>query len=209
VKEKDWTSKDIREKYNVSRETMEKLDCYVTHLLEWQNRFNLIGNSTVDNIWGRHVLDSLQLMTYIPKDFKVLIDIGTGAGLPGFILAIYFAESNKDIYLVDSSKKKCSFLNFVSVKCDTPVIVLPERIENLSIKGKIKADIITARAFSGIDNILKLSKPYISPQTKYLLQRGAKAKTELAKLNISSLMNIVYHNSILDKDSYIIDFEYR
>lgn len=204
---KEWTADKIKNQYNVSRETMEKIECYVNHLLEWQTRLNLIGNSTIGSIWSRHILDSLQLVTHLPSDFKVLIDIGSGAGLPGFVLAIYFADQSKEIYLVDSNKKKCSFLNFVSVKCDVPVVVLAERIESLSIKGKVKADIITARAFSGIENIINLSAPYAKPQTKYLLQRGATAKAELSKLNISSMMNMVYHKSILNEESYILEFE--
>ena len=203
----DWTVSSIQKKYNVSRETMEKIECYVNHLLEWQTRLNLIGNSTIASIWSRHILDSLQLVTHIPRDFKALIDIGTGAGLPGFVLAIYFADQSKEVYLVDSNKKKCSFLDFVSVKCDVPVVVLPERIESLSIKDKVRADIITARAFSSIENIINLSKPYTKRQTKYLLQRGATAKDELSKLNISSIVNMVYHKSILDEESYILDFE--
>ena len=137
----DWTASSIQKKYNVSRETMEKIECYVNHLLEWQTRLNLIGNSTIASIWSRHILDSLQLVTHIPRDFKALIDIGTGAGLPGFVLAIYFADQSKEVYLVDSNKKKCSFLDFVSVKCDVPVVVLPERIESLSIKDKVRAAI--------------------------------------------------------------------
>ena len=203
----DWTASSIQKKYNVSRETMEKIECYVNHLLEWQTRLNLIGNSTIGSIWSRHILDSLQLVTHIPRDFKTLIDIGTGAGLPGFVLAIYFADQSKEVYLVDSNKKKCSFLDFVSVKCDVPVVVLPERIESLSIKDKVRADIITARAFSSIENIINLSKPYTKRQTKYLLQRGATTKDELSKLNISSIVNIVYYKSILDEESYILDFE--
>ena len=79
----------IERDYNVSRETISKLEIYVECLIEWQSKFNLIGESTINSLWHRHILDSIQLVSTIPEDFQSLMDIGTGAGLPGFIPVSY------------------------------------------------------------------------------------------------------------------------
>jgi len=202
---KDLVIEQIKINYNVSRETIDKIDHYVECLLDWQKKFNLIGKSTIENVWERHVLDSIQLLKLLPKNYTTLMDVGTGAGLPGFILAICEGEE-KDIYLVDSNKKKCSFLEYVAHECDVRVSILPERIENINI-GATKIDIITARAFSSIDNIFRLTKPYIHGKSKYLLQKGINAKTELTNSKISSQLNVKYISSATNKDAFILDIE--
>ena len=202
---KDLVIEQIKINYNVSRETIDKIDHYVECLLDWQKKFNLIGKSTIENVWERHVLDSIQLLKLLPKNYTTLMDVGTGAGLPGFILAICEGEE-KDIYLVDSNKKKCSFLEYVAHECDVRVSILPERIENINI-GATKIDIITARAFSSIDNIFRLTKPYIHGKSKYLLQKGINAKTELTNSKISSQLNVKYVSSVTNKDAFILDIE--
>ena len=202
---KDLVIEQIKINYNVSRETIDKIDHYVECLLDWQKKFNLIGKSTIENVWERHVLDSIQLLKLLPKNYTTLMDVGTGAGLPGFILAICEGEE-KDIYLVDSNKKKCSFLEYVAHECDVRVSILPERIENINI-GTAKIDIITARAFSSIDNIFRLTKPYIHGKSKYLLQKGINAKTELTNSKISAQLNVKYISSVTNRDAFILDIE--
>jgi len=202
---KDLVIEQIKINYNVSRETIDKIDHYVECLLDWQKKFNLIGKSTIENVWERHVLDSIQLLKLLPKNYTTLMDVGTGAGLPGFILAICEGEE-KDIYLVDSNKKKCSFLEYVAHECDVRVSILPERIENINI-GATKIDIITARAFSSIDNIFRLTKPYIHGKSKYLLQKGINAKTELTNSKISAQLNVKYISSVTNRDAFILDIE--
>ena len=202
---KDLVIEQIKINYNVSRETIYKIDHYVECLLDWQKKFNLIGKSTIENVWERHVLDSIQLLKLLPKNYTTLMDVGTGAGLPGFILAICEGEE-KDIYLVDSNKKKCSFLEYVAHECDVRVSILPERIENINI-GATKIDIITARAFSSIDNIFRLTKPYIHGKSKYLLQKGINAKTELTNSKISAQLNVKYISSVTNRDAFILDIE--
>ena len=79
---KDLVIEQVISNYNVSRETIYKIELYVDCLLDWQNKFNLIGKSTIENLWERHVLDSIQLLKLLPKNYSTLMDIGTGAGLP-------------------------------------------------------------------------------------------------------------------------------
>ena len=197
----------IERDYNVSRETISKLEIYADCLIEWQSKFNLIGKSTINSLWHRHILDSIQLVSTIPEDFQSLMDIGTGAGLPGFILAIYYNQLGKDIYLVDSNKKKCMFLDYVATRCNVDVKIYAERLQDLAVKDSFKVDVITARAFASIDNIMSLSRPYSHKKTKYLLQKGVNAKSELTNAKISSKLRVELINSVTQENSYILNIE--
>ena len=197
----------IERDYNVSRETISKLEIYADCLIEWQSKFNLIGKSTINSLWHRHILDSIQLVSAIPEDFQSLMDIGTGAGLPGFILAIYYNQLGKDIYLVDSNKKKCTFLDYVATRCNVDVKIYAERLQDLAVQDSFKVDVITARAFASIDNIMSLSRPYTHKKTKYLLQKGVNAKSELTNAKISSKLRVEFINSVTQENSYILNIE--
>ena len=197
----------IERDYNVSRETISKLEIYAECLIEWQSKFNLIGKSTINSLWHRHILDSIQLVSTIPEDFQSLMDIGTGAGLPGFILAIYYNELGKDIYLVDSNKKKCTFLDHAAKRCNVDVKIYAERLQDLAVKDSFKVDVITARAFASIDNIMSLSRPYSHKKTKYLLQKGVNAKSELTNAKISSKLRVELIDSVTQENSYILNIE--
>ena len=197
----------IERDYNVSRETISKLEIYAECLIEWQSKFNLVGKSTINSLWHRHILDSIQLVSRIPEDFQSLMDVGTGAGLPGFILAIYYNQLGKDIYLVDSNKKKCLFLDDVAARCNVDVKIYAERLQDLAVKDSFKVDVITARAFASIDNIMSLSRPYAHKKTKYLLQKGVNAKSELTNAKISPKLRVEFINSITQENSYILNIE--
>ncbi len=197
----------IERDYNVSRETISKLEIYAECLIEWQSKFNLIGKSTINSLWHRHILDSIQLVSTIPEDFQSLMDIGTGAGLPGFILAIYYNQLGKEIYLVDSNKKKCTFLDYVATRCNVDVKIYAERLQDLAVQDSFKVDVITARAFASIDNIMSLSRPYTHKKTKYLLQKGVNAKSELTNAKISSKLRVELINSVTQENSYILNIE--
>lgn len=108
---------DILQIYNVSRETKEKIETYKTLVLEWNCKFNLISKSSVEHIWERHILDSVQLYKYIRPTDKILLDLGSGAGFPGMVLAIMAEQLNPElsINLVESIGKKTLFLNAVKM----------------------------------------------------------------------------------------------
>ena len=105
-------------KYNVSRETFDKLKTYEATLREWQNKFNLVSNKSLEDAWNRHFWDSVQLIKYIPEKAKILYDFGSGAGFPGMVLAILAAEKmpNLQVFLIESIRKKTLYLNAVKEK---------------------------------------------------------------------------------------------
>lgn len=172
--ESDFTPVDI----NVSQESREKFVRYAALLREWQERMNLVAASTLPQLAQRHFADSAQLFPLLPKHAKTLVDIGSGAGFPGLILAIMAAEKMPDltIHLVESIQKKAAFLRAVVDELGLPTIIHAGRVEALK---QITADIITARAVASVAELFRLAQPITRPETIFLLLKGEKAQEEL------------------------------
>jgi 16S rRNA (guanine527-N7)-methyltransferase len=164
--------------YEVSREGSASFDAYAALLVEWRQRMNLVAPSTMPHIWQRHFADSAQLYALLPDSAACLVDIGSGAGFPGLVLAI-MAQTNQrplTIHLIESIQKKAQFLRAVAAQLNLSVIVHAERAE--AIKG-ITADVITARALAPLEEILPLAKNFTRLDTVLLLLKGARAEEEL------------------------------
>ena len=172
--------KKFTEKYNVSCETIEKLKTYQELLLEWQKKFNLVSNSSLQNVWERHFEDSAQLFDYIPEDAESLIDFGSGAGFPAMVIAIMSVEKTPylKVTMVESIKKKTLYLNEVALKTGVDVEIKNDRIENLPLK---KYDVITSRAMASLVDLLKYAYPFCSEKTVCLFPKGKNYSLELAE----------------------------
>lgn len=159
---------------SVSYETKKmRLSRYGELLLEWSEKMNLVARSTLPDMWGRHFLDSAQLIKHIPKEAKVFVDLGSGAGFPGLILAVLGAP---EVHLVESIGKKAKFLSAVAKGLDLNVTVHNQRIESLR---DIEADIVTARALTALPKLLSYSKPFFGKNTKAVFLKGEKTQSEL------------------------------
>ena len=169
---------NLLKKYNVSRETMESLIAFQNMVLEWNEKFNLISKSSVDDIWNRHIIDSAQLIQYIEKNDKILYDFGSGAGFPAIVLAIMSKElyPNLKMTLIESIGKKTTFLSEVNKKLKLDMKILPERIEKLTLP---KADIITSRAMASLEKLLPYAKPFCNKKTRLLFLKGEKWQEEI------------------------------
>lgn len=169
---------NLLKKYNVSRETMDKLITFQNMVLKWNEKFNLISKSSEDDIWERHILDSAQLFQYLSKEDKSLYDFGSGAGFPAVVLAIISEDFLPDlkITLIESIGKKATFLREVNKKLKLNMVVLPERIEKLTLP---KADIITSRAMASLEKLLQYAKPFCNKETKLLFLKGEKWQEEI------------------------------
>src|SRR5262249_5471779 len=119
----------LLERFNVSRESKSRLETYVSILLAWQERINLIGPSTVPQVWERHVADSLQLIALLPPKTQIIADLGSGAGIPGLILAI---ATGHHVTLYESNGKKCAFLREAIRQTGAPATVYQTRIEAIA-----------------------------------------------------------------------------
>ena len=162
---------------NLPSPLLEDLKIYVSLLKKWQKQINLISTATLADVWSRHVLDSAQLYPLIPVGAKKIIDIGSGAGFPGLVLALYFKYyGGPETHLVEADGRKCSFLTEVSRQTNAGVFVHASRVEDMS---DLKGDVITARALAPLRKLIKMSWNFDDGGATYIFLKGAKAREEL------------------------------
>ena len=168
----------------VSRETYEKFEIYHETLFKWQNSINLISNSTLDNIWVRHFIDSGQLYRFTENISGNILDFGSGAGFPGLILAMM---GNNNINIVESDQKKCTFIREVAMLSETNIKIYNCRIEDLSF---LKPNLIMARALAPLNKLIKYVENYMEKRPSnlkdfpnLLFLKGKSYKNELLEIN--------------------------
>ena len=156
---------------NVSRETYGALKAYQLLLEKWTTRINLISKSTRDNVWARHICDSAQVMGLASKHAAHWIDIGSGGGLPGLVVAILAKELNPQlrVTLIESDQRKAVFLRTVVRELQLNAMVQAKRIEAV---GPLRADVISARALADLNDLLRLTYPFMSQNTQCLFMKG-------------------------------------
>ena len=165
----------------VSRETADRLDRYLTLLLDWQTRMNLVAASTLPQLWTRHVADSLQLLPLAPQA-KTWVDLGSGAGFPGLVVACALAESaGVQIHLVESIAKKAAFLTAAVAAAGAPAVVHHMRIEDFTRRGGVRPDIVTARALAPLPRLLELAAPLLKSGAQGLFLKGQDVGAELTE----------------------------
>jgi 16S rRNA (guanine527-N7)-methyltransferase len=163
----------------VSREIAARLDRFVALLLDWQQRMNLIAASTVPKLWTRHIADSLQLLSLAPKA-RVWIDLGSGAGFPGLVVACALAdEPGAHVHLIESQGKKAAFLREAARHIGVPVTVHAARIEDFVKQFTARADVITARALASLNETLALAYPLSKTGAQGLFLKGQDVESEL------------------------------
>jgi 16S rRNA (guanine527-N7)-methyltransferase len=183
---------------DVPRETQEKLDCYVQLLIKWQARINLISSKTLPEIWHRHILDSAQLVSYLPKTPSVILDMGSGAGLPGVILAIL---TGHQLHLVESDSRKIAFMRTALRETGTSAILHEQRMETVPA---FRPDIITARALAPLSQLITLASSQHHQKIEYLFLKGREAKQELTALPACPKMEAECLPSMTDSQASII-----
>lgn len=156
-------------------EAMTKLGLYADLLVKWQKTINLVGPDTIPSLWSRHFLDSAQLFPLLPQNIHRLMDMGSGAGFPGLVLAILGAP---DVHLVESDARKCAFLREVARVTETPVTIHNARIEKVPPLG---ADLVTARALAPLEKLLTWAEPHLLPGGHCLFLKGRAAEDELTQ----------------------------
>jgi 16S rRNA (guanine527-N7)-methyltransferase len=163
----------------VSRETAQRLDRFVGLLLTWQNATNLIAPSTIPHIWTRHVADSLQLLD-LADGGQTWVDLGTGAGFPGLVLACAFPEgSGQTVHLVESNGKKAAFLREAIRVTGAAAVVHPVRIEDFVDSFDRHADVVTARALASLRLLIDFSARLLTTDSVGLFPKGQDAVSEL------------------------------
>lgn len=163
----------------VSRETAARLDRFVALLIAWEKHTNLIARSTIPVIWTRHIADSLQLLDLAPEA-KVWVDLGSGAGFPGLVIACALAETKAaKVHLVESIGKKAAFLREAVQATGAPAIVHAVRIEDFVDKAPESIDVVTARALAPLPKLLPLAYPLLKKGAVGVFPKGQDVGSEL------------------------------
>ena len=183
---------------DVSRETLARLTTYVALLERWQNSVNLVGKGTLNDIWRRHILDSAQLYNLLPSPFGRVVDLGSGAGFPGMVLAIMGAT---DVELIEANTRKCGFLREVARVTNTQVIINNDRIEGGTPRI---ADVVTARALAPLPRLLGYAKTYVGPETICLFLKGRRLHQELTDARKTWKMGITTITSLSDAGGSVL-----
>jgi 16S rRNA (guanine527-N7)-methyltransferase len=163
----------------VSNEVALRLDRLVALFLQWQSKMNLVARSTLPDLWSRHIADSLQLIA-LASSARVWIDLGSGGGFPGLVIACALAgQDGARVHLVESTKKKAAFLDEAVRILDLPASVHPVRIEEFAATFHGRCDIVTARALAPLDKLLELAAPVLKTGAKGLFLKGQDVEAEL------------------------------
>ncbi len=173
----DWTT--FLGRLSVSRETLARLEDYRQLLAKWAPRINLVGSSTVDRFWERHVLDSAQLLDFAGPQALRWVDVGTGAGFPGLVIAALLAgRAGAHVALVEPSQKRCAFLREAARLLAAPVTIHDCRVEQVAADRR---DVFTARAFAPLERLLPVAAPWVALGARLVLLKGEDLQSEVVE----------------------------
>ena len=213
--------------FGVSRETLERLKTYESVLRTWQRTINLVAPSTLDEVWHRHFADSAQLLPLAlaardaapapesaqnpqknpQKGEKHWLDLGSGGGFPGLVLAILIAERDPAVRvtLVESDSRKAAFLGEVARKTGVAVEIRAERSEKYATQDKSQIrEVITARALAPLPKLLGLVLPYFSPRTVALFPKGRDVDSEIGEAQRMFGFDAELAPSMTDPDARVV-----
>jgi 16S rRNA (guanine527-N7)-methyltransferase len=186
---------------NVSRETLARLTTYVRMLETWNAKHNLVSETSIRDVWRRHFWDSAQLIEFIPPGVRSFVDLGSGAGFPGLVLAELLREKRVRAVLFEATAKKASFLRAVAIEMELSIEIRPERIENAKPET---FDVLTARACAPLDRLLGYAYRFWGPATVGLFLKGQNIEAELTKARKSWNMKFDCYPSLSDPTGVIL-----
>ncbi|MGI9391420.1 MAG: 16S rRNA (guanine(527)-N(7))-methyltransferase RsmG [Boseongicola sp.] len=188
---------------NVSRETTERLDAYAALLEKWSSRINLVSRGSLDQIWTRHFADSAQLVDFATDNYKKWVDIGSGGGFPGAVVAILAAEqqAGQSHTLVEADQRKAAFLKALSRETGANFTVKSCRVEELEPQA---ADIVSARALAPLPKLLEYASEQLAPNGFALFLKGSRFADELANATKAWSFRLEVMPSVTDKEAAIL-----
>ena len=198
--------------FDVSRETIGRLETYADLLKQWQRTINLVAPKTLDDVWHRHFADSAQLYRLIPEHARELVDLGSGAGFPGLVLAIIGAEQSSSsdrsdalrVRLVESDTRKAAFLRDVTRRTGIAVDIMSTRIESITNSASLASvDVVTSRALAPLPRLLELSEPLFASDTVGLFLKGKAVNDEIDAAQRTWSFDLALKESVTYADARI------
>ena len=201
------TEKEVKEilfnKLHFTQDAIYKLDIFSKEVIEYNQKFNLIAKSTIIDIWDRHILDSAQLVKFIEfKDNLSLSDLGTGAGFPGIVIAIFTRNQKFHVKLYEKSRVKIKFLTKLCQKLN----INAQIYENDYRTHDIVSDYVVSRAFKKLEEHIRISREIVLGNHKLIILKGKNAESEIKKLNNNTNYSYSLEKSITSPDSKIAIF---
>ena len=164
---------EVVSKFNLKKTQVEKIDFFISSIIKYNKHTNLIGKSTIEYVWNRHVLDCLQLTKHINNKSLKIVDLGTGAGLPGVIISIYGYQK---VLMIDSVKKKTDFVKKIINELSLTAKIQNKRIENAPIS---QHDIVISRALAPLIKLLTYARMYSNKNTTSFFLKGRNVNNEI------------------------------
>lgn len=192
---------------NVSRETRERLEIYVEMLTRWNRKINLVGPKTLDDIWSRHVQDSIQLAGLAPNVARNWVDLGSGAGLPGLLIAAVRETEGTGgkVLLIDSDERKCIFMAEAASKMGlTSVEIVKGRLGRGSDLAEQTFDVISARALAPLEKLFGYAAPFSHRETVCLFPKGENWAEEVKQAELSWKFSYREIPSVTRQDAVIL-----
>ena len=187
----------------VSRESLDRLAILISVTLKWQERINLISPSTIHEIWNRHILDSAQLLPLLPQSTQRIADLGSGGGFPALVLA---ATKKFEIHLFEANAKKVAFLEEALRQMGVAAKVHRARLQlNKAPSQMPEVQVVTARAFAPLKELLGYAKPFMANGAKGLFHKGQDVDAELTAAAKAWNITSVKHSSLTDSRSVILE----
>lgn len=188
----------VERAFDVPRETMDRLDAFAALVREENLRQNLISKTSAEEVWLRHIADSAQLLRFAPHERATWVDLGTGAGFPGFVIALLHPGP---VTLVEERRLRANFLCRAADALDLRIEVLSAKAERLPPRP---FEVISARAFAPLDRLLELGTGFSTTSTIWLLPKGRNAQSELEALDRSWQGSFRLEPSVTDPDAQMI-----
>jgi 16S rRNA (guanine527-N7)-methyltransferase len=189
---------------DVSRETLERLTTFVSLVEKWQGAINLVAPGTLPEVWRRHVADSAQLVPLFAAA-QTWLDLGSGAGFPGLVVALAVADKGGHVHLVESDAKKAAFLRAAIRSTAAPATLHQGRIEDVLADWRADVDLVTARALAPVARLFTLIAPLIPLKVRAAFPKGREYRSEIAEASKSWAFDLVKHQSRIDDGAVILD----
>ena len=199
---KDEVLNFLRNRLYFSNSSIKKLALFEENLLKYNKKYNLISKNSENILWHRHILDSAQIVKYIGTETRDIADFGSGAGFPGVILSIFDINNKFHVKLYEKSPIKRRFLEEVAIKLNLNIAILG----NINDE-KVYADLIVARAFKKLNDVIKISRENKKKKYKILILKGKNANDELKTISLNKNYSYKIKDSLTDNESKILIFQ--